>query len=71
MTAHFLSELLSFLDGLPEPRWYQPTPRGLEGQISESLGLQVSIEARGKRGSVTIKFSDLDQLDTIIEKLQR
>lgn len=42
----------------------------LEGQISEALGLQVSIEARGKRGSVTIKFSDLDQLDRIIEKLQ-
>jgi ParB family chromosome partitioning protein len=43
----------------------------LESQISEALGLQVAIEARGKRGSVTIKFSDLDQLDTIIEKLQR
>lgn len=43
----------------------------LEAQISETLGLQVAIEARGKRGSVTIRFSDLDQLDTIIEKLQR
>lgn len=43
----------------------------LESQISEALGLQVAIEARGKRGSVTIRFSDLDQLDTIIEKLQR
>ncbi len=42
----------------------------LESQISEALGLQVAIEERGKRGSVTIKFSNLDQLDTIIEKLQ-
>ena len=24
-------------DGLPEPHWYHPTPRGLEGQISEKL----------------------------------
>jgi len=42
----------------------------LEGQLSETLGLPVTIEARGKRGSVTVKFSDLDQLDNIIAKLQ-
>ncbi|MGB2903871.1 MAG: recombination factor protein RarA, partial [Candidatus Dechloromonas phosphoritropha] len=24
-------------DGLPEPHWYQPTPRGLEGQIADKL----------------------------------
>lgn len=42
----------------------------LESQLSETLGLQVAIEARGKRGTVTVKFSDLDQLDRIIEKLQ-
>ncbi len=42
----------------------------LEAQLSEGLGLQVAIEARGKRGTVTVKFSDLDQLDRIIEKLQ-
>ncbi|MCG2841853.1 ParB/RepB/Spo0J family partition protein [Sandaracinobacter sp. RS1-74] len=42
----------------------------LESQISETLGLQVAIEARGKRGTVTIKFSDLDQLDRVIERLQ-
>ncbi|PKO85559.1 MAG: recombination factor protein RarA, partial [Betaproteobacteria bacterium HGW-Betaproteobacteria-12] len=24
-------------DGLPEPGWYQPTPRGLEGKIGEKL----------------------------------
>jgi ParB family chromosome partitioning protein len=42
----------------------------LEYQLSEALGLPVSIEARGKRGTVTVKFSDLDQLDSIIAKLQ-
>lgn len=24
-------------DGMPEPNWYQPTPRGLEGRIAEKL----------------------------------
>jgi putative ATPase len=24
-------------DGMPEPHWYQPTPRGLEGKIGEKL----------------------------------
>jgi putative ATPase len=26
-----------FPDGLPEQRWYQPTPRGLEGKIADKL----------------------------------
>ena len=26
-------------EGMPEPRWYQPTPRGLEGKIAEKLAL--------------------------------
>ena len=26
-------------DGMPEPRWYQPVPRGLEGKIGEKLAL--------------------------------
>ena len=47
-----------------------PELDALEAQLGESLGLQVSIEARGKRGTVTLKFSDLDQLDAIIARLQ-
>ncbi len=43
----------------------------LESQISETLGLQVAIKARGNSGTVTVKYSDLDQLDTIIGRLQR
>lgn len=42
----------------------------LEAQLSDMLGLQVRIEAKGKRGMVTVKYSDLDQLDSIIHKLQ-
>lgn len=47
-----------------------PELDALEAQLGEALGIQVSIEARGKRGTVTLKFSDLDQLDTIIARLQ-
>ena len=42
----------------------------LEGQLCEALGLQVSIAAKGGAGSVTVRFSDLDQLDAIIARLQ-
>lgn len=47
-----------------------PELDALEAQLGETLGIQVSIEARGKRGTVTLRFSDLDQLDTIIARLQ-
>jgi ParB family chromosome partitioning protein len=47
-----------------------PELDALEAQLAEALGIQVAIEARGKRGTVTLKFSDLDQLDTIIARLQ-
>jgi ParB family chromosome partitioning protein len=42
----------------------------LGAQLSDHLGLKVAIEARGRRGVVTLKFSDLDQLDHIVAKLQ-
>ena len=37
-------------DGMAEPNWYQPTPRGLEGKISEKLAYlrQLDAEARGR-----------------------
>jgi ParB family chromosome partitioning protein len=59
----------------PRSRMTAPQKRdadleALELQLSEALGLPVGIEARGKRGQVTVKFSDLDQLDLIIAKLQ-
>jgi putative ATPase len=35
-------------EGIPEPNWYQPTPRGLEGKIGEKLAFlrQLDVEAR-------------------------
>lgn len=32
-------------DGMHEPHWYQPTPRGLEGKISEKLAYLKSLDA--------------------------
>jgi len=37
-------------DGMPEPHWYQPTPRGLESKISEKLAYLRSLdEYAGKK----------------------
>ncbi|WP_112171489.1 replication-associated recombination protein A [Paraburkholderia unamae] len=33
-------------DGMREPRWYQPTPRGLEGKIGEKLARLADLDAR-------------------------
>jgi ParB family chromosome partitioning protein len=45
--------------------------RALEKRLSDTLGLEVSIDHRGKGGTLRIKYSDLDQLDTVIKKLDR
>jgi len=42
----------------------------LESQLAEATGLQVSIVTKGGAGSVTVRFSDLDQLDLIVARLQ-
>ncbi|MBB5694215.1 ParB/RepB/Spo0J family partition protein [Muricoccus pecuniae] len=44
--------------------------RALERELSERLGLRVSIEHRGKSGKVTIAYRDLDQLDGVVRLLQ-
>lgn len=42
----------------------------LESQLEQALGLNVSIEVRGGRGRISIRFSDLDQLDLLVARLQ-
>ncbi|WP_201305948.1 ParB/RepB/Spo0J family partition protein [Roseomonas harenae] len=44
--------------------------RALERELSERLGLRISIEHRGKSGKVTIAYRDLDQLDGVVRLLQ-
>jgi ParB family chromosome partitioning protein len=45
--------------------------RALEKQLSDALGYSVSIEQRGKSGSVRITYRTLEQLDDIIRRLAR
>src|ERR1700693_1917102 len=41
----------------------------LEKRISDALGLSVSVDHRGKGGTVSIKYRDLDQLDEVLRRL--
>lgn len=41
----------------------------LETQLSNQLGMKVSIEGQGTKGQLVINYSDLDQLDMVLEKL--
>jgi ParB family chromosome partitioning protein len=57
------------------PRVRAPAERdadleALEAQLMESVGVPVRIEARGGKGRIELRFSDLDQLDGIVARLQ-
>ena len=43
----------------------------VEKRLSDALGLTVTIDARGEAGVLQIKYSDLDQLDEVIRRLER
>jgi ParB family chromosome partitioning protein len=43
----------------------------LERRVSDALGLQVTIDHRGESGVLHIAYSDLDQLDAVLGKLER
>jgi ParB family chromosome partitioning protein len=44
--------------------------RALERRLSDELGLEVTIDARGESGTLHIKYRDLDQLDAVLRKLR-
>ena len=46
-----------------------PDTKALEKKLSDTLGLDVSVDHRGQGGTLHIKYRDLDQLDTVIRKL--
>ena len=48
-----------------------PDTRALESEISNRLGLSVSINPKGQGGSVTIQYSTLDQLDDVVHRLSQ
>lgn len=41
----------------------------LEDTLSENLGLRVSIDDRGNSGQITIQYTNLEQLDDILQRL--
>jgi ParB family chromosome partitioning protein len=43
----------------------------LEKRLSDALGLQVSVDHRGKWGVLHIHYRDLDQLDAVLRRLER
>jgi ParB family chromosome partitioning protein len=43
--------------------------KALERRLSDTLGLQVTIDHRGAGGTLHIKYRDLDQLDAVLRKL--
>ena len=43
----------------------------LERRVSDALGLNVSIEHRGKGGTVHVAYGDLEQMEMVLAKLER
>lgn len=46
-----------------------PDTRALEKRLSDTLGLEVTVDHRGEGGTLMIKYKDLDQLDAVLRKL--
>jgi ParB family chromosome partitioning protein len=43
----------------------------LEKRLSDALGLDVTIEHRGKAGVVSVRYRNLEQLDEVVRRLGR
>ena len=43
--------------------------RALERRLTDALGLEVTIDHRGEKGTLSVKYTDLDQLDDVVRKL--
>lgn len=52
-----------------QPREKDPDILALESTLSESLGLNVSIEDNGQSGKIIISYDSLSQLDNILKRL--
>ncbi len=45
--------------------------KALERRLSDTLGLDVTVDHRGQGGTLHIKYRDLDQLDGVLKKLDK
>jgi ParB family chromosome partitioning protein len=59
------------LRGPIKPSGKDANTRALERRLSDSLGLEVTVDHRGEGGTLHIKYTDLDQLDVVLRKLDR
>lgn len=55
---------------LAQPLNADPNTFQLEKELIDTLGLPVSLRVQGDKGSVTITFNNLDQLDLILSRLR-
>ncbi len=47
-----------------------PNVAELSRRLTAQLGLEVGVRAKGKGGLVTIRYSDLEQLEGLIQRLR-
>ncbi len=77
MSVRQAEELVKRMGHNPHPRKEKPRPEidhaiaGLEKDLERTLGYKVKIAQKGRGGSFTVFYSDLDQLDMIIKKMKR
>lgn len=73
------AEALAHEEGVPERKPQKPRAGAvakdpdtiaLEKRVSDVLGLKVSVDHRNPGGTVQIKYTDLDQLDEILRRLE-
>ena len=55
----------------PAPASRDANTAALERELSDALGLKVSVTAKSGRGTLTIEYSNLDQLDRVLALLRR
>jgi ParB family chromosome partitioning protein len=53
------------------PRHKDPNTVALEKRVSDALGLVVSVDHRGKGGTLHIRYRDLEQLEEILRRLEK
>ncbi len=56
-------------DASPQKRTKDVDTLALENELSNTLGMRVSIDGNGKKGAVTIQYQSLDQLDEVLQRI--
>lgn len=70
-TEELARHVATSLKPAPERARKDADTKVLEDDLSAALNLKVAIKHKGKRGSVTIEYADLDQLDGLCQLLMK